>query len=85
MDENCRKKAFALSSALRNAGISAETDHMERSVKAQFKYADKIGAKYVGVIGSAELENGEMNVKKMDDGQTIALPFDKVVEYFSAL
>ena len=85
MDDACRKKAFSLCSSLRNADVFAETDHMDRSVKAQFKYADKIGAKYVGVIGSAELEKGEMNVKRMDDGSSITLPFDKVVEYFSAL
>jgi histidyl-tRNA synthetase len=65
MDEGCRKKAFELSVALRAAGVYAETDHMNRSIKAQFKYADKIGAKYVAVIGGNELAAGEMNVKCM--------------------
>ena len=51
LDDACREKAFGLCVKLRAAGIAAETDHMKRSVKAQFKYADKLGAKYVAVIG----------------------------------
>ena len=62
------KKVFELSTILRKEGISTEIDHMNRSVKAQFKYADKINAKFVGVIGSTELENGEISVKEMATG-----------------
>ena len=43
LDDACREKAFGLCVKLRAAGIAAETDHMKRSVKAQFKYADKLG------------------------------------------
>ena len=82
MDADCRKKAFELASALRLAGVSAEIDHMERSVKAQFKYADKIGAKYVAVIGGNELAEGVMNVKNMATGESEKVAFDCAVEYF---
>mgnify|MGYP002801378900 FL=1 len=44
MDEETRRRAFSFVCELRAAGISAECDHMGRSLKAQFKYADKIGA-----------------------------------------
>jgi histidyl-tRNA synthetase len=64
-------------------GVYAETDHMERSVKAQFKYADKIGAKFVAVIGGNELESGVMSVKCMATGETESVAFDKVCEYFA--
>ena len=84
LDGECRKKAFVLAQELRAAGISAETDHMERSVKAQFKYADKIGAEYVAVIGGNELAAGEMNVKRMADSTSEKVPFAKAAEYFSA-
>ncbi len=83
MDEACRQKAFALSVALRKNGISAEIDHMDRSVKAQFKYADKIGAKYVAVIGGNELANGVMNVKNMSDGSSEPVAFENTVAYFT--
>ena len=55
---------------------------MERSVKAQFKYADKIGAEYVAVIGGNELAAGEMNVKRMADSTSEKVPFAKAAEYF---
>ena len=83
LDAECRKKAFALAETLRNAGISAETDHMERSVKAQFKFADKIGAEYVAVIGGNELLSGVMNVKCLADSSSEPVPFAQAIEYFS--
>ena len=82
MDGDCRKKAFELAIVLRKAGIFAEIDHMERSIKAQFKYADKIGAKYVAVIGGNELNEGVMNVKNMTDGTSEQVAFDSVLAYF---
>ncbi len=83
MDSDCRKQAFALATELRRAGIFAEIDHMERSVKAQFKYADKIGAKYVAVIGGNELADGKANVKSMATGDSESVPFSEFTEYFS--
>ncbi len=82
MDGECRKKAFALAMALRREGIVAEIDNMERSIKAQFKYADKIGTKYVAVIGGNELAEGIMNVKNMADGSSERVAFDDAVSYF---
>ena len=82
MDAECRKKAFELAIALRKNGVYVEIDHMERSVKAQFKYADKLGAKYVAVIGGNELENGVMNVKNMSDGTSEPVTFANAIEYF---
>lgn len=82
LDDACREKAFGLCVKLRAAGIAAETDHMERSVKAQFKYADKLGAKYVAVIGGNELESGAMNVKRMATSESETVTFENAVEYF---
>jgi len=83
MDTACRDKAFALATQLRGAGIKAEIDHMERSVKAQFKYADKLGAKYVAVIGGNELAEGKANVKNMSTGESESVAFIDFVAYFS--
>ena len=82
MDADCRKKAFALAAELRLSGVNAEVDLMERSVKAQFKYADKIGAKYVAVIGGNELAEGKANVKCMANGESEAVAFADMVAYF---
>ena len=82
MGEKAYEKAFALSSALRRKGVKCEIDHMERSVKAQFKYSDKIGAKYVATIGDNELEKGEVALKKMSDGSLETVSLDGFVERF---
>jgi len=52
MDESSRALCFKIAAELREKGVCAEIDLMARSVKAQLKYADKIGAKHVAVIGS---------------------------------
>ena len=83
MDKDCRQKAFEIATALRKAGIFAEIDHMERSIKAQFKYADKIGAKYVAVLGGNELAEGAVNVKNLFSGESEKVAFDDLVTYFS--
>ena len=82
MDAECRQKAFALASELRLNGINAEIDLMERSVKAQFKYADKIGVKYVAVIGGNELAEGKANVKCMATGESETVLFADMVAFF---
>lgn len=83
MDNDCRKKAFEIAASLRKAGVFAEIDHMDRSVKAQFKYADKLGAKYVAVIGGNELMESVMNVKNMSNGESEKVSFDQAVAYFT--
>ncbi len=81
MDEKSRAQAFKTALDLRGKGVSAEVDHMQRSVKAQLKYADKIGAKFVAVIGESELESGVLNVKKMSDGSCASVKLEELYSY----
>ncbi len=81
MDDVSRKEAFKLACSLRANGLCAECDHMNRSVKAQLKYADKCGAKYVAVIGESEIASGECNLKKMADGSTVAVKLENISAY----
>ena len=53
---------------LRRAGVSADTETTGRSMKAQFKYADKQRAKFVVVVGADELASGKMKIKRLSDG-----------------
>jgi histidyl-tRNA synthetase len=62
-------------------GISCETDHMQRSFKAQFKYADKINAKYVIALGDNELETGKVTVKKMQDFTATTIDLIDIYNY----
>jgi len=63
-----KKQVYQLVYSLRGQGISAEYDLNARSVKAQMKYADKIGAKYTVVIGDDEIAQGSYPVKNMSNG-----------------
>jgi histidyl-tRNA synthetase len=81
MGEEENKKAFELATLLRSNGISCEIDHMKRGIKAQFKYADKVGAELVGVIGSLELEKGVIKVKNMLDGSECEVEFSTLLDF----
>ena len=70
--------------ALREAGIKTETDHTGRSMKAQFKYADKIKAPYVVIIGGDELEKGVVMFRDMKTGQQEEIDLDKIKEHLIA-
>ncbi len=69
MGRECEKYALRLSQFLKNEGITCEINHGGRSTKAQFKYADKINAKYVLTVGDSELESGMADIKNMEDGE----------------
>lgn len=79
-DDNCRvfiasmgqraeKEAFTLAQRLRALGIRAEINHCKRSLKAQMKYADKIRAQSVIVIGDNEVDGDVYTVKDMASGE----------------
>lgn len=63
--------AFNLAKELRNKGLSVETDIMNRSLKAQMKYAGKTGARYSVVLGEDEISQGECDLKNMADGSSV--------------
>lgn len=86
MGREASKKAAWLCRGLREAGFYAECDLMGRSVKAQMKYADKLGAKYSCIIGENEMQEGKAAIKRMEDGQTAELPLEQepLVEFLSA-
>ncbi len=75
--------AHRLTAELRGAGISADTDSMDRSLKAQFKFADKIGANYVVVVGPGEVESGKISLRDMRTKQETPLEFGETVKYLS--
>ena len=65
---------------LRKEGLSAESDLMERSVKAQMKYADKIGAKYTIVLGDDEIESNKVFLKNMQTGEQKEISLDTLID-----
>jgi histidyl-tRNA synthetase len=63
-----RTAAMKLAVQLRDQGIRCDLDHAGRSLKAQFKYADKLGCRFVAVIGEDELAEGRATLRDMRDG-----------------
>ena len=70
LGERASDESQAICQKLRQAGLSAETDLMGRSLKAQMKYADKINAHYVAILGDDELDQGVATVKNMAEGES---------------
>jgi len=70
---------------LRLAGFSAERDYLNRKVKAQFKAADRLKAKFVAVLGDNELENHKIVVKNMVTGEQVEIDLDSLVNYLQQM
>ena len=71
LGEAAAAMAMKLCYQLRNEGFSALTDISGRSAKAQFKFADKVGAAYTVAIGDDEIANGKAQLKNMANGETV--------------
>ncbi|MDD5969727.1 histidine--tRNA ligase [Anaerostipes sp. 992a] len=69
LGKEAKIKAFELVCQLRKEGYIVETDYLGRSVKAQMKYANKIGAKNTVIIGENELAEQKAKVKNMETGE----------------
>lgn len=68
------ERAFPLVQSLRKAGLSAEKDLLDRSLKAQLKYAAKLNAQSVVILGDDELARGVAMVKDMATGEQREVP-----------
>ncbi|MBQ8567990.1 MAG: histidine--tRNA ligase [Oscillospiraceae bacterium] len=77
MGDAASVKAASLVKTLRDDGYWAETDLMNRVLGKQMKYADKIGSKYVIVLGDNELESGKAKLKNMKTGQQLEIMLDE--------
>ena len=82
LGKDAKARAYKLVNEIRSHGVIVETDYMDRSVKAQMKYANKIGAKKTVIIGSEELENNLAHVKDMETGEQVEVALDKIAELF---
>ena len=78
-------KAAQLATHLRQEGVSVIFDTVGRSIKAQMKYADKIGAEFVAVIGDDELESGKVQLKNMESGEKTDMSLETFADDFSGV
>lgn len=79
------RAAWTIATDLRKRGVSASMDTLGRSMKAQFKYADKLGVPFVAVIGDDEIASGTCKLRRMDDGTETEISLDGFAEAFASL
>ena len=82
MGDEARMAGVKLVSALREKGVKGDLDHAARSMKAQFKYAGKLGVKKVVVIAGDELEKGVVKLRDMDRSEETEVSMDEILGKF---
>ena len=78
--EGLRSEGFAVATALRRAGVATDLLTDGRSMRAQFKAADRSGARLAVVLGERELAAGVATVRDLESGEQRAVPRDDLVE-----
>jgi histidyl-tRNA synthetase len=79
--EQAKDESVLLVHRLRKAGIVADKDYQDRKIKAQFKAADRLNAKFVAILGDDELAKEVVNIKEMSTGEQTEVPLHSVVDY----
>ena len=81
LGKEAKAKAYKIVNELRNEGVIVETDYMDRSVKAQMKYANKLGSRYTVIIGENEINENKANIKCMENGEQTEVALDEVANF----
>lgn len=78
LDESAKISVLTLAADLRRQGVMVEVSFGDRSLKGAVKGADKSGARFLVVIGSAELESGLVTLKRMNDGTSSSVKMSEL-------
>lgn len=84
LDAEAGEESFRLTTELRRQGLAAAQDVMGRSLKAQFKYADKFAAAYTLIVGGDELARGAVQLRDMAAGEQQEVEIADVVSLICA-
>ena len=83
MGDAAKAYGLKLCRKLRSQGLVAEMDTLARNIKGQFKYADRLNAKYTVVIGENELAEGAVTLKNMEKSEQKQVKFEDLYEELS--
>ena len=78
--EKVQEQTVRLIQQLRLEGLTVDKDYQGRKIKAQFKAADRLSAKYVIILGEDELNNNMVKVREMDTGEEIEVSMEELVK-----
>lgn len=84
LGEEAQDYSVGLLQKLRLAGFSAERDYLNRKIKAQFKAADRLHAKYVAILGEDELKANKINIKSLTTGEQHEVSLDQLIDKLKA-
>ena len=84
LGEAAQSEGFKLLNQLRRAGLSAAMDFAGRSMKAQMKQANKLGARYALILGDDEIAEGAVMLRSMSDSQQEKVALAEVIEKIKA-
>ena len=82
MSENEKKQAYHICNDLRLNGFSVDIDYMNRNIKANFKQADRLQAKYVIIVGEDEIKTNKLTVKNNETKEEYKVEVEKLIEFF---
>lgn len=80
VDDSVRGDVFRIANQLRSADLSGDLDFEGRSLRAQFRTANKTGARHVIVVGPDELGRGNVKLKNMSGGEEEEIPVGEVAD-----
>ena len=81
VNEEEKNYAAYLSQELRLNGFSVDTEYTSRSLKAQFKQADRLNAKFIAVLNSEDLDNNEIKIKNNETKEEEIISLDALIFY----
>ncbi|MDD6101626.1 MAG: histidine--tRNA ligase [Clostridiales bacterium] len=73
--------ALLAAKTLRDNNIPCDVYYQSKGMKAKMKYANRLGVRYVAIIGEDEVRNGEVNLKDMQTGEQIAVKTEEIYKY----
>ena len=80
LGDEARLEAFRQANDLRKHGVSVDIDYLERSLKSQMKFADKLGARKVAIIGEDELKGNYVILRDMETREQTRVPSGDLVK-----
>ncbi|ASB53989.1 Histidine--tRNA ligase [Bacillus velezensis] len=84
LGEKAKDYSVSLVYKLREAGISSEIDYENKKMKGQFKTADRLGARFIAILGEDELAQNKINVKDAEAGEQREVVLDELIQVLKA-
>ena len=81
VNDDEKKYATYLAQELRMAGFIVDTEYTGRGLKAQFKQADRLNAKFICVLNSEDLDNNEVKIKNNKTKEEEIISLDALLYY----